>query len=101
MHIQTSNQEQLNLGFNNYTCNWGLHICGLYETEAERDEIILGFLYTGDIEGDLQLYCPVERTKENFIAAGMLMMIPSLTSLALKKCTIPMEHFHPMPWILA
>ena len=67
MHIQTSNQEQLNLGFNNYTCNWGLHICGLYETEAERDEIILGFLYTGDIEGDLQLYCPVERTKENFI----------------------------------
>ena len=67
MHIHTSNQEQLNLGFNNYTCNWGLHICGLYETEAERDEIILGFLYTGDIEGDLQLYCPVERTKENFI----------------------------------
>jgi hypothetical protein len=67
MHIQTSNQEKLNLGFNSYTCNWGLHICGLYETAEERDEIILGFLNIGDIEGDLQLYCPVERTKENFI----------------------------------
>jgi len=67
MHIQTSNQEKLNLGFNGYTCNWGVHMCGLYETEKERDEIILGFLYAGDLAGDLQLYCPVERTKEKFI----------------------------------
>lgn len=67
MHIQTSQQEQLNLGFNNYTCNWGVHICGLYETEQERDDIVLGFLHAGDLAGDLQLYCPVERTKENFI----------------------------------
>lgn len=67
MHIQTSDQGKLNLGFYNYTCNWGLHICGLYETEEERDEIIFGFLHQGDIENNLQLYCPVERTKENFI----------------------------------
>lgn len=67
MHIQTSNQEKLNLGFGGYTCNWGLHIAGLYETAEERDEILFGFLHQGDIEKDLQLYCPVERTKENFI----------------------------------
>lgn len=67
MHIKTSDQQKLNMGFGGYTCNWGLHICGLYETEAERDEIIFGFLHQGAIENDKQLYCPVERTKENFI----------------------------------
>lgn len=67
MHIKTSNQEILNLGFGGYTCNWGMHVCGLYETETERDEIIFGFLHQGAIENDKQLYCPVERTKENFI----------------------------------
>jgi len=67
MHMQTSQQEMLNLGFNQFTCNWGTHICGLYETEAERDEIVMGFLHAGDIAGDMQLYCPAERTAENFI----------------------------------
>ena len=66
MHIQTSSQEKFNLGFGNYTCNWGIHMAGLYETEKERDEIIIGFLNQGDIEGDLQLYCPTERTEEDF-----------------------------------
>jgi hypothetical protein len=67
MHFQTSDQEKLELGFGGYTCNWGLHICGLYETEAERDEIIMGFLHEGDVRKDLQLYCPAERTKEHFV----------------------------------
>ncbi len=67
MHVQTSNQERLNLGFNNFTCNWGVYFCELYETEVERDKIILGFLHAGDLAGDLQLYCPVERNKENFV----------------------------------
>jgi hypothetical protein len=67
MHIKTSDQEKLEMGFGGYTCNWGLHICGLYETEAERDEIIFGFLHQGVIDKDLQLYCPAERTKENFV----------------------------------
>jgi hypothetical protein len=66
MHIQTSTQDKLNLGFNSYTCNWGVHMCGLYETVQERDEIIIGFLHAGDLAGDLQLYCPAERTRENF-----------------------------------
>jgi hypothetical protein len=69
MHITTGNQPAMNLGFGGYTCNWGAHICGLYETARERDEIVLGFLNQGDRENDLQLYCPVERTREDFISA--------------------------------
>lgn len=66
MHITTSTQPALDLGFGGYSCNWGVHICGLYETEAERDEIIMGFLGEGARAGDLQLYCPAERTEEDF-----------------------------------
>lgn len=66
MHIETSDQESLSLGFGNYTCNWGAHVCGLYETAEERDEIVMGFLHAGDEAGDLQLYCPCERTEEDF-----------------------------------
>ena len=68
MHIHTSNQEKLELGFGGYSCNWGLHICGLYETEEERDEIVMGFLHEGDLNNDLQMYCPVERSQEDFVA---------------------------------
>ncbi len=66
MQIQTSDQAKLRLGIGNFTCNWGVHMCGLYETPQERDEIILGFLHEGDEAGDLQLYCPVERTQVDF-----------------------------------
>lgn len=66
MHIRTSDQDSLELGFRNYSCNWGVHICGLYETEAERDEIVFGFLGQGLRQGDLQLYCPSERTEADF-----------------------------------
>lgn len=66
MHFKTSDQEELNLGFGGYTCNWGMHICGLYETEAERDEILMGFLHEGDVSNDLLIYFPSERTEENF-----------------------------------
>lgn len=66
MHIHTSEQEPLALGFGGYCCNWGVHLCGFYETEEERDEIIYGFLHQGDLDGDLQFYCPVEQTFERF-----------------------------------
>lgn len=69
MHIQTSDQPKVTLGVGPYTCNWGLHMAGLYETERERDEIILGFLHQGDVDGDLLLYCPVERSPHDFIQA--------------------------------
>jgi hypothetical protein len=66
MHITTSNQEKMLLGIGSYSCNWGTHICGLYETDKERDEIIFGFLCQGAKSGDMQLYCPVERTANEF-----------------------------------
>ena len=66
MHIDTSEQETLQLGIGGYSCNWGVHICGLYESVKERDEIVFGFLRQGYFDGDLQLYCPAERTSENF-----------------------------------
>jgi hypothetical protein len=66
MHIHTSDQEPLALGFGGYCCNWGVHLCGFYETEAERDEIIYGFMHQGDCDGDFQLYCPVEQNRERF-----------------------------------
>jgi hypothetical protein len=66
MHLQTSDQEKLELGFGDYTCNWGTHICGLYETEEERDEIIMGFLHAGDVKNELLIYFPAERSAENF-----------------------------------
>ncbi len=66
MHIKTSDQEELMLGIGSYSCNWGAHICGLYENEKERDEIIFGFLKQGYSDGDLQLYSPVERTAGEF-----------------------------------
>ncbi len=40
MYMKTSDQPVLELGFGNHQCNWGVHVCGLYETEAERDEMI-------------------------------------------------------------
>ncbi len=43
MYFKTSNQPVLELGFNNYTCNWGVHFAGLYKTEEERDQTISGF----------------------------------------------------------
>jgi len=66
MHIRTSEQAKLHMGFGGYTCNWGVHLCGLYENEAERDEILFGFLHQGDKDGDLQMYCPSERTADDF-----------------------------------
>jgi hypothetical protein len=54
------------MGFGNYTCNWGLHMAGLYETPKERDEIIFGFFNQGYLNGDLHLYAASERSPESF-----------------------------------
>lgn len=66
MHIKTSDQETLRLGIGDYSCNWGTHICGLYETEKERDEIIFGYLEQGFNTGDKQIYIHSEQTEEDF-----------------------------------
>ena len=66
MHVKTSEQEKLELGFGNYSCNWGIHIAGLYETAEERDAIINGFIARGIKDEDLQLCCLTEQTEEEF-----------------------------------
>ncbi len=66
MHIKTSELKKLQLGIGNYSCNWGTHICGLYETRKERDEIIFGYLNQGFIDNDKQIFIHSEQTEEHF-----------------------------------
>jgi hypothetical protein len=88
MYYETSNQERINLGFGGHQCNNGMHFCGFYETEKERDEIILGYLRQGLIDKAQVLYTPTERSKEDFLnqfsekypnQAGLLIENPNLT----------------------
>jgi hypothetical protein len=64
MHIPTSDQPVCTIGFGEYTCNWGAHFCGLYETDAERDDMLYAFLHQGDLGGDLQIYSHLEDSDE-------------------------------------
>jgi hypothetical protein len=66
MHIHTSKQKKLKLGIGDYTCNWGTHIAGLYETPEERNEILLGYLHEGIIDNDAMMYCLCEQTETDF-----------------------------------
>ena len=68
MHIHTSNQDLLRLGFGGYTCNWGAHMCGLYETDVEHDELVYDFLHQGDVDGDQVRYYHREPTADVFKA---------------------------------
>jgi hypothetical protein len=70
MHVQTSTQERLELGYGGYSCNWGVHIAGLYESKDERDEIVFGYLGQGLRVGDLQLYASHDDPPE--LARGAL-----------------------------
>jgi hypothetical protein len=66
MHVHTSDQEPFALGFGQYTCNWGVHMCGLYESDAERDDLICSYLHQGDVDGDLVRYMHAEPMRDRF-----------------------------------
>ena len=66
MYLYTSDQDKLKLGVGDYSCNWGIHIAGLYSTEEERDEIVYGYISEGLKSGDLELYVPCEESHERF-----------------------------------
>jgi len=66
MYYKTSDQERINLGFGGHECNNGMHFCGFYETEQERDEIILGYLRQGLVDKAHVLYTPTERSADDF-----------------------------------
>lgn len=66
MYYKTSEQDRINLGFGGHECNNGMHFCGLYETEEERDEIILGYLRQGLLDNAQVLYTPTERSVDDF-----------------------------------
>lgn len=65
MHLKTSDLAIMDLGFGGYICNWGTHFCGLYESEAERDLIMFGFLAQGLREQEILVCCPDERQHDH------------------------------------
>lgn len=67
MHVQTSTLPRMSMGFGGYTCNWGVHMCGLYETDAERDDLLYNFLHQGDVDGDLVRYYHPEPSPDPFL----------------------------------
>lgn len=58
MHLKTSELPGTELGFGGFTCNWGTHFCGLYESEAERDAIMFDYLAQGLRQKELLVCCP-------------------------------------------
>jgi hypothetical protein len=67
MYLKTSDQERITLGFGGHECNNGMHFCGFYETEEERDEIIFGYLRQGLMDKAKVLYTPTERSATDFL----------------------------------
>lgn len=68
MHVHTSDQEPFALGFGGYTCNWGVHMCCLYDSDAEREDLICQYLHQGDVEGDLVRFMHANSARERFVS---------------------------------
>lgn len=66
MHIHTSDQQPVELGFGGYTVNPGIHLCALYENEKERDEIVFGFLGEGLRRDELNICVLHEADPDDF-----------------------------------
>ena len=58
MYYQTSDQERVKLGFGGHECNNGVHFCGLYETDKERNDIIFAFIRQGIEDEAVVHYIP-------------------------------------------
>lgn len=67
MHVQTSNLPRLDLGFGGYTCNWGVHMCGLYESDSEYEDLVYRFLHQGDLAGERLRFFHREPEPERFV----------------------------------
>ena len=75
-HIRTSDQKGIfNLGINDYTCNWGAHICGFYKTPEERDEIVFNYVHAGNVPTDFVLIA-VEPDEQATFAKRILNFFP-------------------------
>lgn len=68
MHVETSDQGRLALGFGGYTLNWGVHLCGLYESDEEHDQLVHDVLHQGDLDGDLLRFVHTAPTADHFRA---------------------------------
>jgi hypothetical protein len=66
MHIGPKHGSVLQIGIGQYTCCTGIHICGLYSSLDERDDIIFGYLQQGAIANDRQIFIHSEQTPEQF-----------------------------------
>lgn len=52
IHIWTSDRGILDLGYLDYSCNWGTHIALLYDQDSELLDFLLGVLHAGVITKD-------------------------------------------------
>lgn len=77
MYFHTSEQEKLELGFGNHSCNWGIHICCLYETEKERDEVIFNYLSLGIKKGIL-IYTFIVSVAGKILARSLPIFVPNV-----------------------
>lgn len=54
--------KEVRFGLRGGLVSWGSHICCLYESAAQRDEILLGFFAEGARNGDLLAYAAADST---------------------------------------
>lgn len=108
MHLNTSSLPRLDMGFCGCTCNWGTHFCGLYESKAERDDIMVGFLAQGLREKELLVCCPDEGHHDH-VLGHLIKRCPeeappddeSLRLLSAQELYYPKGHFSPVDMIRA
>lgn len=106
MHVQTSAQAPLRLGIGEYCCNWGTHLCGLYETPAERDEMVYGFLHEGLRTDDVLAFVVSPDKRAEFVSTWTRRFSsdPQVAAGALPQLLSPHDLYFPdgsfSPWAM-